>query len=371
MISYIKLRIDNNIPKIRIGKEDSKHVLIDDDSVDIVDNNTTLASFGETSQIGNNDASHSYFDYHSFQMIDKEGNTYFHVSDLRDAQGEASVMDQFVGTGSQTNFTLSFNFISPLDSVKIDEVETSEYALFSSKVISFNKKKKKNAVITINYKTKASIAKAYTFGIRADDNIGALSVAEGNDTTANGNYSHAEGWNTTASGQCSHAEGYYATASGGSSHAEGYYARASGSSSHAEGYRTRANGAHSHAEGYYATANGILSHAEGYYATANGILSHAEGNYTTTNGNYSHASGDHTTASANYQFVIGRYNIEGTNHSFVIGNGTADDNRSDSLAITWDSNIQLALNTTASSGTTDADLYDAITALGWGNDVLI
>ena len=51
-ISYIKLWIDNNIPKIRIGKEDSKHVLIDDDSVDIVDDEDVLASFGETARIG-------------------------------------------------------------------------------------------------------------------------------------------------------------------------------------------------------------------------------------------------------------------------------------------------------------------------------
>lgn len=51
--SHMKLWIDDNsVAKIRIGKEDSKHVLIDDDSVDIVDDETVLASFGETARIG-------------------------------------------------------------------------------------------------------------------------------------------------------------------------------------------------------------------------------------------------------------------------------------------------------------------------------
>lgn len=359
--SYMKLWIDDSVAKIRIGKEDSKHVLVDDDSVDIVDNNTILASFGETSQIGSNNASHSYFDYHSFQMIDKEGDTYFHVSDLRNAQGEANVMDQFVGTGSQTDFTLSFTSASSPDSVRINGVETSEYVFFSNviSIISFNTAPQKNAVITINYKTLSHIAKAYTFGIRADDNIGALSIAEGYHTTASGNYSHTEGLDTTASGQRSHAEGWCATASGNSSHAEGSY--------------TTASGYYSHAEGSYTTASGNYSHTEGNHTVASGNLSHAEGWYVTASGNYSHASGNHTIASSDSQFVIGKYNNEDTynKYSFIIGNGTADDDRSNALAITWDSNIELALNTAASSGTTDADLYDAITALGWENDVIV
>lgn len=51
--SHMKLWIDDNsVAKIRIGKEDSKHVLIDDDSVDIVDDEDVLASFGETARIG-------------------------------------------------------------------------------------------------------------------------------------------------------------------------------------------------------------------------------------------------------------------------------------------------------------------------------
>lgn len=51
-ISYIKLWIENNIPKIRIGKEDQGHIILDNDSVDIRNDDKVLASFGATSVIG-------------------------------------------------------------------------------------------------------------------------------------------------------------------------------------------------------------------------------------------------------------------------------------------------------------------------------
>ena len=60
-------------------------------------------------------------------------------------------------------------------------------------------------------------------------------VAEGSNTTAEGNYSHAEGINTTASGHYSHAEGYNTTASGYASHAEGRYTTALGKLQHVQG----------------------------------------------------------------------------------------------------------------------------------------
>ena len=51
-ISYIKLWIENNIPKIRIGKEDQGHIILDNNSVNIKNDNKVLASFGATSVIG-------------------------------------------------------------------------------------------------------------------------------------------------------------------------------------------------------------------------------------------------------------------------------------------------------------------------------
>lgn len=53
--SYIKLWIEDTIAKIRIGNEDEGHIILDNDSVDIKDNEDVLASFGETTTIGRAD----------------------------------------------------------------------------------------------------------------------------------------------------------------------------------------------------------------------------------------------------------------------------------------------------------------------------
>lgn len=65
--------------------------------------------------------------------------------------------------------------------------------------------------------------------------MGTKSIAEGKDTTADGDFSHAEGKDTTASGYASHAQGMSTIASGDYSHAEGFGTTASGNFSHAQG----------------------------------------------------------------------------------------------------------------------------------------
>ena len=191
-----------------------------------------------------------------------------------------------------------------------------------------------------------AVAPYYTFGIRESGSVvGNYSVAEGSETTASGNVSHAEGYITTA------------------------------------------NGMYSHAEGWSTIANGTNSHAEGGETTASGDSSHAEGYETIASGNFSHTQNRGTVATEASQTVIGKYNKatrsgSGTesdpyiytdvgNYAFIIGNGTADNARSNALTVTWDGNVELALDTTAVSGTTDGDLYAAIVALGWQNDVIV
>ncbi len=175
---------------------------------------------------------------------------------------------------------------------------------------------------------------------------GVLSHAEGDETTASGNYgSHAEGYMSIASGSySSHAEGGETTASGNwGSHAEGHQTTASGSSSHAEGFNTIAKSAYCHAEGYSSTADGGYSHAEGAYTTATGICSHAEGYYAVSSGDYSHAEGYQTFAGklvhveGHYNSnitSIGNYNNT-TGTGFVIGNGTSDDERNNAFRVDY------------------------------------
>lgn len=73
------------------------------------------------------------------------------------------------------------------------------------------------------------------------------------------------------------------------------------------------------------------------------------------------------------QVVLGKYNKRESqkDYSFIIGNGTSDSNRNNAFAITYGGSVAFGLDTTASSGTIDANLYNAITALEWEDDVII
>ena len=439
-ISYIKLWIDNNIPKIRIGKEDSKHVLIDNDSVDIVDDETVLASFGETARIGKENQGHIIIDNDSVD-IKKDNNlllatfganglaTYVGSGEsvfLITTQADTSTATQKTESAETvmpnatlvlsypptigTTATFEITITSPslnytfTDTVHITEPEegviiepgdheavSGESSIVIQRSYDFPRRRtytitqiKKDDVIidnadvtiTANYTAKAAAMEyrpSYTLGTRAsyeDTNVGVFSFAEGDQVIAKGYASHAEGQATIAVRDYSHAEGKNTTAVGYYSHAEGYETTANSAYTHAEGCRTIAGYPGAHAEGQETTASGSWSHAEGYATTASGNNSHAEGYTTTASGNNSHASGNCTIASSNNQFVIGKYNNEDVynKYAFILGNGIANA-RSNALAITWDGDTEFALDTTASSGTIDADLYDAITALGWENDV--
>lgn len=158
---------------------------------------------------------------------------------------------------------------------------------------------------------------------------------------ASGVLSHAEGGSTTASGDYAHTEGGGTAASGNHAHAEGADSVASGNRAHAEGITTTASGNDSHAEGGSTTASGVASHAEGYHTTASAYYAHAEGGSTTASANFSHAEGNNTKASSNAQHVQGKYNIEDNagKYAFIIGNGTADNARSNALAVDWNGDI--------------------------------
>lgn len=274
-------------------------------------------------------ASHAYLDYHSMQLVDKEDTTYFWVSDLRNADGIATLVEYFLGNGSRINFMLQ-NRCKTVVSVKLDGVSTSDYTKTGDQTIVMSTAPADGVVMEVTYTTESANAKAFTFGTRTGG-VGAMSFAAGHDATASGTNSHAVGNGTAASGADSHAEGHHTTASKWASHAEGYYTTASGDDgSHAEGAETVAGGLGSHAEGYYSNAGGTYSHAEGMVTDAGGSAAHAQNMWTI-------ASGDNQTA-------LGRYNVPDTTSAVIIGNGTDDDARSNALAVDWDGNVRSAGN---------------------------
>lgn len=247
---------------------------LDNDSLDfnIVDTTagtyTTTATFTATSaQIGQSDGSQSYMylDYHSMQAIDKEGDPYFYVSDLRSKPNwTAEITEYFIGDGTKTTFRVSLRVLS-VTAVYVNDVATSAYTL-SGKEFTFTTAPAINDAIRIEYVSSDRFAKAFTLGERkSGETIAPMSVAEGIRTTANGSFSHVEG--------------------------------------------------------YYATASGQASHAEGQDTMASGQASHAEGTGTTASGPDSHAQNRHTTAGYPYQTAIGQYNDNKSGNLFEVGNG--------------------------------------------------
>lgn len=270
-----------------------------------------VASFGSNGfQVGIAGESHLEGDYHSLQMLDKEGSPYFNVSDLRNTSGVASATEAFECNGSYTRFNLSVPATDTNYTVKRNGstvtsgiTKTTEYFTLSSAPAA-------GTSLTATYSTSTQLAKAYTFGIRGSGTVGLMSVAEGSGTVASAMYAHAEGMGSTASEKWAHAEGQSTTASGWSAHSEGVGSAASGS----------------------------FSHAEGGHSKASGTCSHAEGDDTEASGAYSHAQNRGTEAASNYQTAIGKYNIADSSNTYalIVGNGTGIGSRSNAMTVGWD-----------------------------------
>ena len=306
-----------------------KNVRIDDDSVDVRDGQTVLASFGETVRLGEDVAAHLELDYHSLQLIDRDNNAFFHVSDLRNADGIAEIVDTFTGDGSTRTFYLSISATSTDYTVNVSD-SSGGAVTKSTTYVSFSTAPADGATITVTYTSTSSLLKYYTLGKRADN-------------SKRGSYSLAEGYNNTASG----------------------------SESHAEGYGTTASGSYSHAEGSLTTASKSGSHAEGFSTQAIGSVSHAEGASTIAHGSGSHAQNDGTVAWSDYQTTLGRYNVidYSDTYAVIIGNGTDDNDRSNALAVGWDGSIEAALFKTATYTYSYSNLAAGATILVTGSDL--
>lgn len=336
--------------------------------------------------LGRSTESHAVLDYHSMQLIDKDGSEYFHVSDLRDTDGYYDQMRSYgmTETTPTTVFTLRVDDCNQVYSVVDDSTGT---ACSFTAVESGN-----DLILTITTATPTDdinvnvychgalsfgLPYAYTVGYRKPNStIGIMSFAEGYHTVASGFGAHGEGgynngtltfFGGEASGDASHAEGVETVANGFTAHAEGHSTVASGAKSHAEGSQTTAGAASSHAEGSSTIATGGGSnHAEGYRTTASGGAAHAEGYRTTASGDYSHAGGEGTTAASMWQRVIGKYNeVDGSGRfPLIIGNGTDENNLSNALTVDWSGNVDAAGRVTQAVDSTTATVGSAAASIG-------
>lgn len=264
---------------------------IDADSLDILDDTgAVVATFGEVAQIGKSGESHVELDFRSMSLVDKGGDSYFEVKDLRDASGYAEVSESFVGEGmTWMNFALTLPIDSPSGyqpTVTVDGSAVTYEIDEDANTILLPQLTPSGSKIVVTYKTRSSLAKAATFGRRATgSDTGAMSTALGDRVEASGLYSYAEGSQTKATGRYSHAEGRMTEAF---------------------------------------------------------AMSHAEGVGTKAINSATHAQNDHTIAASDSQTALGRYNVEDANGTYavIVGNGTSDSARSDALTVDWSGNVE-------------------------------
>lgn len=273
-----------------------------------------VASFGSSGfQVGRTGESHLIGDYHSMQLVDREGSSYFDVADLRDESGNATITDSFAGDGTTATFYLGITAASTSYTVKRNGTTVTSGITKTATSFTFSTAPASGASITATYTVTSQNAKYYTLGTRGAGNVGGMSVSEGSGCVASGFLSHAEGDGTTASGYYTHAENSGTTASGNESHAEGLNTKATGRGAHAEGYNS----------------------------VASGQFSHAEGNSDAL-GDYSHAHGWGAVAASKYQTAIGKFNVPDSSdaYAFIIGNGVGTGSATrNAMTVDWDGAI--------------------------------
>ena len=154
-----------------------------------------VARFGSAgAQIGRTGESRLEIDYHSMQLADKNGNEYFHVSDLRDSSGSVDITEAVSGIAGRPYVDVG----CPPSSVYYvkDTVSGTNYTVnsFSGTRIYLNQVLQSGRNIEVSYSTDSNLAKAMTFGVRdANAAVGALSFATGEGVIAAGMNSFASG----------------------------------------------------------------------------------------------------------------------------------------------------------------------------------
>ena len=174
------------------------------------------ASFGSSgAQVGKSGDSHLVLDSRSLSLVDYGGSTFFEAVDMRDSTGHSTVVQEFVGDGSTTSFSLSPNASTTTGmTVSVSDSSGGTVTKYTTRV-EFSTAPTSGATITVTYDTASDKMKHYTLGTRASGSTGGeYSVAMGNGNAANGTYSVAEGSGTAAYAPNSHAMGNGTIASG-------------------------------------------------------------------------------------------------------------------------------------------------------------
>lgn len=236
---------------------------------------------GDGARFGTAAESNLNIDYHSIQLKDKDGYTYFHISDLRDHDGKYEITQKFkVGSDTYVYEGTAEFYLNGLPQSTDYEVTINDSGTYtvSKGLYKFEVTPVPpiGTIIYAKYWTISGNAKAYTIGQRSDQA-----------TEPIGPRSYVIGMQSSATGEES---------------------MAIGSDVHSEGFRSIAIG-----------QNG---------AAANGINAIAIGPEAVVDCDYSAAIGPGTFANESHLFAIGQYNAMPDPNDgifFVIGSGIGTD----------------------------------------------
>lgn len=300
----------------------------------IVDENgNVLATYDSNGiTLGKPNDARAKIDFNSFSLVDKDGNVYFSVGDLRNQNGVANItLNYTVPTGQGRNmFTLSPECPNDYHStvgVTIDGTPTTSFQVYDNRV-QLSAYVYGGHTVVITYSTNKP-SYYYTLGTRANG-------------TSLGLYSVAFGKNSEAS-----MEGSCVGGGVGNKATEQYSCVSGGNGNEASGtYSSVAGGANNTANNYYASVGG------GRNNTANGVNSYvAGGTNNTAQGSNSVCGGNGNTTTHSAQFVFGEFNdldpstadsgLRG-NYVEIVGNGTTNNNRSNARTLDWSGNETLA-----------------------------
>lgn len=286
----------------------TKNTFINEDSFQVRDGTDVLASFGETTQIGQDGTNHQIIDSTGLQGINEDGLTVFQI----DMDG--AVTETFVSSGKRLAFLRSIaSGQSKTVTVPLDDFPIINKRVILKVVTLFRTDEgdiveQHNSIERFTYGTDAQLSKTYgatqyTVTYSASDNTLTLLVQVG-DAPAR-QYTYVE--------------------------------------------------------------LNLMS----YYTSAPAPAFLFGSRRSSDNlGAFSGTIGEALSASTRDQFACGRYNYEHTDYAFMVGNGSMEEGDSNALAVTWDGNMMMALDEDAVSGT-DAELYSAITSFGWEDDVIV
>lgn len=285
-----------------------KNTFIDNDSFDVRDGQTVLASFGETSQIGTDEGNHQIIDSTGLTGINEDGVNVFQidmdggVAETFVPSGKRLISLRTIATGESKSSTVSLDEFPMINKRVVLKVVTLFRTLADGVIAQYND------VIHFTHGTYAEDTEIhgdtrYTVTYSAIDNTLTLSVHVG-DAPAR-QYTNVE-----------------------------------------------------------------LTLMSYYVATPAPAFLFGSRWYSDNLGAFSATLGEALSASTRAQFACGMYNYEDANYAFMVGNGDETNGDSNAFVATWDGDVLMALDEDAATGT-DAELYAAITAHGWESEVIV